>query len=389
MTGDIDDELGIPDEIAGPFLSERRVTGRFRHEGVQTASVVFYVGGGCTVITTEGAREIEPHRRWAKISTLCEIVRGRHVTAFEVMLPAAGAATFFKTTVSLRWEVTDFRLVAEKRLRSVEEDLRPEIVTLLRQVSERYSVDQAQWANQAIRTQIENGEWSRLGRDVGLAVQMFVEVGTDRAHIKAVQSRREEESQLAKIRGRMPLFDGVAGDAQKQIALWLSSTDPHQIHEALKVLREEAAEGRRENQTMALRMMQDGRIASPELEAYLRAQVMPEARSWAPPPRSPEWAAAPAAPAAPPRPELPPAQRGPWPADQDDRPDRDSDTDRTTAAYGQHASYDDDSAPYERNTAYEDPETRTGHAPRVSRSDDEHWAATAEAWSDEDDEESA
>jgi hypothetical protein len=271
-----EEELVIPDDIAGPFWRERRVTGRFRHAGAQVASVVYYHKGGYSVVTSQGADHSARPHRWARPTTVCEIVRGRHVTTFALQLPAAGAATFFETKVTLRWEVTDYQLVADKRLGSVERDLGPEIVDRLRAVSESFAVHEAQKANQAIRAQTSMGRWSDLGSEVGLRTWMFVDVGTDRAYREQVAGARVDDAEAQRVRARYARFQGLtSGTTADRIAYLMASGTQQDTAELIRMMRDEERQGRREARDLLMRLLEQDRFLSPELEAHLRDFLPP------------------------------------------------------------------------------------------------------------------
>jgi hypothetical protein len=318
-------EFSIPESIAGPFLRERRAerVRRFRHEGAQVASVVFYEGGGCRVITSDGIEVSSRIRRTARASTVCEIARGRHTTFFSVRLAASGGATFFDTRIQLRWEVVDYELVARKRLRSVEEDLGPEIVDRLQMVSEDFPIQQAQQANRAIRADIRDGRWSDLGAEVGLTTRMFVAVGTDQVYLDEVAGKRSEAAEWERIAGRFAGFSSLAGGPETDRLAWvMASGGSKDVADVIRMMHDDDAQGRADTRDFFLRMLDQGRISSPELEEYLRARVLSDQ-----PAQSPHFALG-AGEQAPPRPQLPPAARD---ADTRDTGWRDSGSDEDAA----------------------------------------------------------
>ncbi|MFF8633122.1 hypothetical protein ACF052_02745 [Streptomyces pilosus] len=330
MTVGPEEELTIPENIAGPFLRERILRERgFRHAGVQVASVLFYRDGGHSVITSQGADHAHRPSRWARPTSVCEIARGRHVTTFDVELPALGAATFFETRVQLRWEVTDYRLVAEKRLSSVEEDLGPEIVDRLQDVSCRYAVHHAQEANRAVRSEITAGKWADLGREVGLRTRMFVQVSTDRTHIDFVAGARSDDADAQRVALRFQGFAAIAqGTDAEKYAYLMASGNGQEVAQLVKTMIESQADEQRENRDFLVRMAREGRVSTPELDAYIRRLALPEQSydSYGYRARGDYGAPAalPPAPAGPGRgadrvPALEPARPGP-PADPEQRP---------------------------------------------------------------------
>ncbi|GHF48069.1 hypothetical protein [Streptomyces griseosporeus] len=302
MTSGQEEELVIPENLAGPFLHERKVGGRgFRHMGAQVASVLYYQDGGHSVITARGADHRDRISRWSRPSSVCEVACGRHTTSFALKLPAHGSATFFETRVKLRWEVVDYRLVVEKRLFSVEEDLGPEIVDRLQGVTSRYSVDQAHEANQAVRLDIEAGRWADLGREVGLRTKVFVEVGTDRTQIGFVSQSRKDEAEAQRVSARFRGFAAIAhGTDAEKYAYLMASGGTAEVGRLIKMMLESQAEEQRANREFLVRMAHEGRVNTPELDAYIRRMVLPgQPAGQLPPPALEPRAALPPAPVAP------------------------------------------------------------------------------------------
>lgn len=364
MTVGPEEELTIPENIAGPFLRERILRERgFRHAGVQVASVLFYQDGGHSVITSQGADHTHRPSRWARPTSVCEIARGRHVTTFDVELPALGAATFFETRVKLRWEVTDYRLVAEKRLFSVEEDLGPEIVDRLQDVSGRYAVQHAQEANRAVRSEITAGKWADIGREVGLRTRMFVEVGTDRAHIDFVAGARLDDAEAQRVAIRYKGFAAIAqGTDAEKYAYLMASGDGKEVAELVRMMIDSQAEEQRENRDFLVRMAREGRVNTPELDAYIRRMALPD-QSYGHPVRG-DFGAPPALPPAPAGPGRG-AGAGPVPALEPAWPGRPADADRRPGG----ERWADDARPV--------PEPRPAHnraAPEPApRADEDDW----------------
>jgi hypothetical protein len=262
-----DQEVRIPNDVRGPFLEERRVTGRTHHAGAQKALVVYYRRGGYSIVTAQGADHSARPNRLSRPVTVCEILRGRHTTTFALQLPALGAATFFDTTVALRWEVTDYQLVAEKRLKDVKEDLGPEIVYRLREVSEAFPVEQAQEANQAIRAGIDTGRWADLGSEVGLRTWMFVDLGTDRTHRDQVAGDRVDRAVSNRFRG----FHGLAqGSKEARIAYLMASGNREDAVQLIRMLEDGEQQQRREVMDILQRLLDQDRLTSPEFDQYLQ-----------------------------------------------------------------------------------------------------------------------
>ncbi|MFI1958296.1 hypothetical protein ACH46L_15765 [Streptomyces althioticus] len=277
MTTEQGEGMALPDNLAGPFLRERAVQGRaFKHYSAQVASVLYYQDGGHSVITARGADHRDRLSRWSRPTTVCEVACGRHTTTFTLKLPAHGAATFFDTRATLRWEVVDHRMVVEKRLFSVENDLGPEIVNRLQGVTARYSVDQAHEANQAVQRDIEAGRWAGLGREVGLRTDLFVEVGTDRTQIAFVDRTRRDEAEMQRVTARFRGFAAIAhGTDAEKYAYLMASGDSAEVGRLVTMMLESQAEDQRANREFLIRMAHEGRINTPELDAYIRRTVLP------------------------------------------------------------------------------------------------------------------
>ncbi|MFD9716571.1 hypothetical protein [Streptomyces sp. NPDC059076] len=301
----------LPESIPGPFLRETPLPGRgYRHDGgAQSASVVFYEGGGCTVYTVNGPHEVRERRWWARPLSVCHVACGRHITTFEVRLPAAGAATFFVTKVTLRWQVTDYERVAVNQLASVERDLGEEIVDRLREVSERYPVREAQQANTAIRADIRAGRWRDLGAEVGLSAELFVDVGTDEVILDQVREARTDEGEEQRVGRRFAAYSKLAaGSASDRLAYLMASGTKQDVKGVITMMQEDDAQGRSDTRDFFLRMLEQDRITSPELEAHLRSLILPGQRSTDPQYVALAERALPPAP--PPRLSLPPGSSG-------------------------------------------------------------------------------
>ncbi|MFI9564852.1 hypothetical protein [Streptomyces rishiriensis] len=268
---------GLPDAITGPYLRERALQGsKFQHVSSEIASIVHYDGGGCSLVTSGGTEQLVPRRSWwARPVSVCEIARGRHTTVFTVALPAANGATYFRTKVTLRWEVTDYRRVAEVRLTSIERDLGPEIVSRLRRVSGRFAVEDVQRANHAILAETESGRWTDLGADVGLRTSLFVEVDTDELRIGQVAEERKQAAEAESVARRFEEFSHLpTGTAEERLKYLMAMGNREEVAEVIAMMREDEAQGRRETREFFLRMLGQGRITSPELEAFLRTKVL-------------------------------------------------------------------------------------------------------------------
>ncbi|MFI1033126.1 hypothetical protein [Streptomyces sp. NPDC020951] len=267
---------GLPDTVTGPYLRERVLQGaKFQHTSAEIASIVYYDGGGCSLVTSQGTEQLVPRRYWARPVSVCEIARGRHTTVFTVDLPTANGATFFPTKVTLRWEVTDYQRVAHVRLASIESDLGPEIVSRLRQVSGLFAVEDVQRANQAILAETETDRWADFAADVGLHTRLFVEVDTDEMRKRQVAEAREEAAQRDAVARRLEEFAHLpTGSAEGRLTYLMAMGDREDVADVIAMMREDEAQGRRETQEFFLRMLEQGRITSPELEAFLRTRVL-------------------------------------------------------------------------------------------------------------------
>lgn len=354
MTAGHEEELVIPENLAGPFLRERQVQGWvFKHWGAQVASVLYYHDGGHSVITAQGADHRYRLGRWSRPSSVCEVARGRHTTSFALKLPAHGSATFFETRVKLRWEVIDYQLVVEKRLFSVENDLGPEIVDRLQGVTTQYFVDQAHEANQAVRTDIGAGRWADLGQEVGLSTKVFVEVGTDRTQIGFVSQTRKDDAEARRVTARFRGFAAIAhGTDAEKYAFLMSSGSTAEVSRLVKMMMESQAEEQRANREFLVRMAHEGRVNTPELDAYIRRMVLPDQAAGQHP-----------LPALEPRAALPPAPVAP----------------AATAATGA-ARQDWPDTPAAGNTdAYDTPERGTARTSGAPRQEDDWWGEPQEA----------
>lgn len=284
-------ELALPEQLKGPFQREYDPAGVFRHPGAQLTSVLFYRSGGYSLVSANGTEHVGK-RFGAKPYTVIEVANGRHSTSFELELPAAGGASFFRTQVDVQWTVDNYNLVVAERLVDVAEVLGPRIKQRLHQVSERFAVDDAQRANQAVNAEVQAGAWRDLGADVGLRTEVYVRITVDAKAVEHSErfrdlrwEQREAEvaQQTALLKERhqgeltslrmsfiRPMMEAGQGE---QINLMLAR-DPENQVALLESLRQERRGDQAEMLTRVMDWVSEGVIQSPDIERQVRQMLL-------------------------------------------------------------------------------------------------------------------
>ncbi|MBD0738512.1 hypothetical protein [Streptomyces sp. CBMA29] len=335
-------DVELPMNLRGPFLREFVPQSGHKHRGAQIASVVFYRNGGHSVITVRGAHH-ENKPMMARPTSVCLIARGRHQVSFEMQLPTQGDQSDFTCQVDINWEVTDFHLVAEKRVVDVERMLRPPLLGRLRGITRRHGLSGAQAADEAIQAELAGGHWSPFGGDIGLATQVFVRIDLGRAasdHYQALtQVQHDATVQAAVDRAEAARVEANLADARKLIDAGeaeqyavLLARDPSRATEILGALQTQAKQQRQGALEYLTRLIDQGVVQRHQVEGQVQQLIeyakavggslidhgLPQpATSLLPPPvvvdRTPVTPIAPAAdaPPSPPLPPMPPHQPRP------------------------------------------------------------------------------
>lgn len=178
--------------VRGPLLGEFQPP--YRRRSGQVAAVLMYDNGGHSVLWPTGR---EDHRRpWLRQPyALYEVALGRHVTRFDLQLPAAGDAEFFRTEAGVHWQVEDPVVVVRQQVWDVAELLRDELLDRLRYVSRQFRLTQAQRADDAVRAEL-NSEHVRLGSDLGLRAKVHVRIDLSERVVERVREGTGLDHQL-------------------------------------------------------------------------------------------------------------------------------------------------------------------------------------------------
>lgn len=284
-------ELILPEQLKGPFQTEYNPAGGFEHPGSQLTSVLFYRSGGYSVVSTMGTEHFGK-RLGARPYTVIEVARGRHTTSFELELPAAGGAAFFRAQVDVQWIVIDNFRVVEQRLVDVAEVLGPQIKKRLHQVSERFTVTDAQRANRAVNNELEAGEWRDLGADVGLQTKVFVRIAVDakvveqaeldrdlrweqhEAEVKQETARLKERHQSELLTLRMEFFRAMMAGGQGAQINYMLAQDDANAGAFLEALRQEKRNDQAEMLDRVMQWVSEGVIQSPDIERQVRRMLL-------------------------------------------------------------------------------------------------------------------
>ncbi|MEV6007893.1 hypothetical protein AB0M29_13875 [Streptomyces sp. NPDC051976] len=284
-------ELVLPEQLKGPFQHEYDPAGEFRHPGSQLTSVLFYRSGGYSVVSAMGTEHFGK-RFGAKPYTVIEVARGRHTTSFELELPAAGGASFFQSQVDVQWEVVDNFRVVDQRVVDVAEVLGPQIKQRLHQVSERYAVDDAQRANQAVNSELEAGQWRDLGSEFGLQTKVFVRIAVDakavrhadkdrdlrweqhEAKVLQETARLKERHQSELLTLRTEFFRMMMAGGQGEQINYMLAQDEANAGAFLETLRQEKRGDQAEMLDRVMQWVSDGVIQSPDIERQVRRMLL-------------------------------------------------------------------------------------------------------------------
>ncbi|WP_406863645.1 hypothetical protein ABZO31_25745 [Streptomyces sp. HUAS MG47] len=149
----------------------------FKRTSAEIAAVLMYRNGGHRIVWPDRHEDTNKPLLGSPY-TYGEVQLGRHVTEFELALPAAGDGVFFQAIARVQWEVEDPYLVVTQQVRDVAELLHDDLLDGLRSVSRRFRLTEAQRADEAVRDEIATGRLA-LGRDLGLRTRVRVFVDLD------------------------------------------------------------------------------------------------------------------------------------------------------------------------------------------------------------------
>ncbi|MFD5323190.1 hypothetical protein [Streptomyces sp. NPDC127092] len=154
----------------GPLL--RECAPPYRRTSGQIAAVMLYRKGGHRIVWPDRKEDVDkPFLRTPY--TIFEVQLGRHVTEFELQLPAAGDGSSFSVRVRVQWTVEDPYLVVKEQAWNVAELLHDDLLDGLRSLSRRFRLTEAQRADEAVRDELASGRLV-IGRDIGLRTQVYV-----------------------------------------------------------------------------------------------------------------------------------------------------------------------------------------------------------------------
>ncbi|MFE5938971.1 hypothetical protein ACFQ69_26865 [Streptomyces sp. NPDC056470] len=207
---------------AGPLI--REVPPPYKRTSGGVAAVLLYRNGGHRVMWPDRTEDTDKPMLGSPY-TVFEVRTGRHVTEFELSLPASGDGVFFKAAARVLWEVADPHLVVSQQVWDVAELLRDDLLDGLRAVSRRFRLTDAQRADEAVRDELSSGRFS-LGGDLGLRTRVLVfidlddtikeEIGKrDRVSVSMQVDEREIEQRRVKELGERRLVAERARDLEE------------------------------------------------------------------------------------------------------------------------------------------------------------------------------
>ncbi|MEU6986075.1 hypothetical protein ABZ946_21985 [Streptomyces sp. NPDC046324] len=210
------------EKSAGPLI--REVPPPYKRTSGGVTAVLLYRNGGHRVMWPDRTEDTNKPMLGSPY-TVFEVRTGRHVTEFELSLPASGDGVFFKAAARVLWEVADPHLVVTQQVWDVAELLRDDLLDGLRAVSRRFRLTDAQRADEAVRDELSSGRFS-LGGDLGLRTRVLVfidlddtikeEIGKrDRVSVSMQVDEREIEQRRVKELGERRLVAERARDLEE------------------------------------------------------------------------------------------------------------------------------------------------------------------------------
>ncbi|MET9423608.1 MULTISPECIES: hypothetical protein [unclassified Streptomyces] len=269
-----DERAGAAEPRKGPLLRECVLP--YTPRSGQVAAVYLYPNGGHSVLWP--SRREDHDKPWfGGPRAVFEVILGRHVTAFDLALPAAGDAQSFKTRAEVQWEVDDPRLVVEKAVWDVREMLHGDLLYGLRQVSRRFRLTEAQRAEEAVQAELRAGRMD-LGADLGLRtrVHVFIDLSDqvrdrvaerddvafamekDRAQAEA--DRRKDRYERERVAERAAQLEEVLRRGEEAEITHLMASNPDKVWEIRQAIRQEKREGQADYLHLFNRLLDAGML---------------------------------------------------------------------------------------------------------------------------------
>ncbi|MEV7866513.1 hypothetical protein AB0P17_10485 [Streptomyces sp. NPDC088124] len=263
------------DGAVGPLLRERRPP--YRQESGQVAAVLLYRNGGYSVVWPDRPRDDHDRPRLRTPYTVFEVLLGRNVTSFELALPAAGDAQFFDARAEVHWEVEEPYAVVMKRVWDVGELLHGELLAMLRQVSRRFRLTDAQRVDEAVQEELVRGRID-LGRDLGLRLRIHVfidlsdpvrqrkgerddiDFDMSRDEARAEADRRKEAMERRLVNERAAELEAVLRRGQEAEIIHFMARNPAKEWEIREAIRQEKREGQTDLINLFNRLLDTGHL---------------------------------------------------------------------------------------------------------------------------------
>ncbi|WP_062210320.1 hypothetical protein [Streptomyces sp. NBRC 109706] len=260
----------------GPLLRECPTP--YKRESGQVIAVLRYPNGGHTVLWPDRREDYD--KPWLRGPfTAFEVALGRHVTEFDISLPAAGDAEFFEAQARVHWEVDDPRLVVDRQVWDAAELLRDDLLERLRDVSRQFTLTQAERVDRAVRAELTSGRFA-LGTDLGLRtkVHVFIDLServvgrerehTDLEHELTVTGRREAwESERIALRAK-EFEDMLRRGNIGQIAGFMAR-EPGRELEIRNLIRQEWREEQQVSIELFSRMLDSGHLERHDIGEHM------------------------------------------------------------------------------------------------------------------------
>ncbi|SOD63239.1 hypothetical protein SAMN06297387_109182 [Streptomyces zhaozhouensis] len=270
------DERGERVTPAGPLLRECRVP--YRQTSGQVIAVLRYRNGGHSVWWPDRHEDhAKPLLRGPY--TVFEVATGRHVSRFDLTLPAAGDSEFFEAEAAVHWEVRDPHLVVERQVWNVADLLADELQEHLRGISRRFELTQAERVDRAVRDELLSGRIA-FGDELGLRakVHIFVDlsyraVDQRRQHSELEQemrvSHRREEWESRRIASRAREFEQMLQRGDIAQIAWFMASEPGRELEIRNLIRQERREDHQVSIELFSRMLDSGHLERHDIGEHM------------------------------------------------------------------------------------------------------------------------
>jgi hypothetical protein len=223
------------ENLRGPLLRECQTP--YKRTSGQVIAVLMYRNGGRRVEWPD-RREDHAKPLFRGAFTAFEVALGRHVTEFDIELPAAGDSEFFEARAHVHWEVEDPCLVVDRLVWNAAEMLHDDLLERLRDVSRRFTLTQAERVEQAVKAELSSDRFA-LGEDLGLWTKVHVFIDLSERVADQAKEHTDLDHETALVRKRALQFEAMLRSGNiAQIAHFMAR-DPERALDIRNLIRQE------------------------------------------------------------------------------------------------------------------------------------------------------